>query len=72
MSIDRERCRITEPFSVPAAVALSQFMGVDGSRWTSSLRVSRITRPSLAFMKSAPSYASAAEDATNFITLHSV
>ena len=43
-----------------------------GWRWPSSLEVSRIIRPSLAFMKSAPSFDLAAEDATNLIMLHRV
>ena len=71
-NITLERCCFTDTFAMPAAVALSQCMGVGGWGWPSYLRVSRIMQPSLEFMKSAPSSASAAKDATNFILLHRV
>ena len=41
-------------------------MGFGGCGWTSSANFSIMVRPSLTFMESAPNYASAADDATNF------
>ena len=42
------------------------WIGVGSCGWTFSVRVMRITLASLAFRKSAPSSASAADAATNF------
>ena len=59
-------------FAMPTDVALSQWMGVGGWRCSISAKVSRNTLPSLIFKNSDPNSASAADEATNFRTMHSV
>ena len=48
------------PLSMPAVVALSQYMGVGGCRWLSYAKVSQIDCPSLTFTNIAPNSASTA------------
>ena len=57
---------------MPAAVALSQCMGVGGCGWPSSSSVSLIIFASFAFKKIAPNSASAADSATNLRIVQSV
>ena len=64
--MERERCSLMVPLEMPAAVALSQWMGVGGCEWTSSANDSQMVRHSFKFMKSAPNSASDADDATKF------
>ena len=53
-------------FTIPNAVVLSTWMGVEGCGWPNLCRVSLKILNSIAFMNSAPSSASAADAATNF------
>ena len=59
-------------FAIPAAVALSQWIGVFGCGWPNSSRVNRKIMPSLQFKKRAPSSASAAEATTKQRMAHKV
>ena len=68
----RDRCHLTVLFAIPAAVALSQCMGVGGCGWPSSLSVSLIIFASFAFKHIAPNSTSAADAATNLRILQSV
>ena len=60
----------TVSFAIPTDVALLQWMGVGGCGCSIYANVSFNTRPSLMFKNNAPNSASAAEDATNFRTVH--
>ena len=64
--MDRKRSFLMVPLEMPAAVALSQLMGVGGCGWPSSDNVRIMVHPSFTFMKSAPNSASAIDDATHF------
>ena len=68
----RYRCLLTVLFTMSAAVALSQCMGVDGCGWPSSSSVSLITFASLAFKNIAPNLASAVDAVTNLRIVQSV
>ena len=70
--MDCERCFLTVPFSMPAAVVLSQWMGVGGWGCSSSAKVSHMVRAYFTLRKSAPSSASSADDAMNLRMVHSV
>ena len=59
-----DRCRFTVLFAMPAAVLLSQCMGVGGCGWLSSSIVSLMIFASFAFKNIAPNLASAAGAAT--------
>ena len=65
ISMELERCFLMVPLSMPAVVALSQYMGVGGCRLLSYDKVSKIVCPSLTFMNSAPNSASATDNAKN-------
>ena len=67
-----DRCRFTVLFAMPAAVVLSQCMGVGGCGWPSSSSVSLIIFASFAFKNIAPNSASAADAATNLRIVQSV
>ena len=60
-----DRCHFTVLFAMPAAVALSQCMGVGGRGWTSSSSVSLMIFAYFAFKNIAPNLASAADYGTN-------
>ena len=66
-----DRCLLTVLFAMPAAVALSQCMGVDGCGWPSSSSVSLIIFASFVFKNIAPNSASAADAATNLRIMQS-
>ena len=68
----RDHFRFTTLFAMPAAVALSQCMGVGGCGWPSSSSVSLMIFASFAFNNIAPNSASAADAATNLRILQSV
>ena len=68
----RDRCLLTVLFAMPAAVALSQCMGVGGCGWPSSSSVSLMIFASFAFKNIAPNSASAADAATNLRIVQSV
>ena len=68
----RDRCLLTVLFAMPASVALSQFMGVGGCGWPSSLIVNLIIFASFAFKNIAPNSASVADSVTNLRIVHSV
>ena len=59
-----DHCFLTVSLAIPVAVMLSQYMGVGGCLWPISSRVILIILPSLAFMNSAASSASAADATT--------
>ena len=65
-------CRLTVFFAMPAAVALSQCMGVDGCRWPSSSSVTLIIFASFTFKNIAPNSASTADAATKLRIVQSV
>eukprot|EP00957_Ditylum_brightwellii_P196060 14937868-Ditylum_brightwellii.AAC.1 len=55
---------------MPTAVKLSLIMGVGGCRWPISSKATCMGFAWQAFQKSAPSSASAADDATSFNIVH--
>ena len=68
----RERCHFTVLFAMPAAVALSQCMGVGGYGWPSSSSTSLMIFASFAFKNIAPNSASTADAATNLRIVQNV
>ena len=68
----RDHCRLTVLFAMPAAVALSQCMGVGGCGWPSSSSVSLMIFASFAFKNIAPNSASSADAATKLRIVQSV
>ena len=70
--MDRERCFLIVSFAIPAAVMLSQCMGVAGCGWPISCKVSRIILPSLQFINNDPKSASAADATTNLSIPHMI
>ena len=72
ISMDQERCFLIVSFAIPAAVMLSQCMGVAGCGLTISCKVSRIILPSLQLRNIAPNLASAADATTNLRILHMI
>ena len=65
-------CCFTVLFAMPAAVSLSQYMGVGGCGWPSSSSLSLMIFASFAFKNIAPNSASAADAATNLRIVQSV
>ena len=57
---------------MPAAVLLSQWIGVFGCIWPISSNINQIIFVSLPFMNNAPNSVSAAEATTNFNVLHTM
>ena len=70
--MDHDRCFSEVPFSMPAAVKLSQLMVVGNWGWPSSAKVSRMMCASFTLRKIAPSSYSDADNATNLIMVHAV
>ena len=68
----RDCCRLTVLFAMPAAIALSQCMGVGGCGWPSSLSGSMIIFASFVFKNISPNLDSAADAATNLRIVQSV
>ena len=68
----RDRCLLTVLFAMPAAVALSQCMGVGGCGWPSSLSVSLVIFAYFISNNIAPNTASAADAETNLRIVQSV
>ena len=63
-------CLFIALFTIPTAVVLSMWIGVGGWVWPSSWSIRRMIRASWVLIKSAPNYASAADDATSFNMVH--
>jgi hypothetical protein len=61
ISIALECCRLMVSLTIPAAVALLQWMGVLGCGWPRSLSVSQKFIPSWQFKNNAPNLASAVD-----------
>ena len=72
ISMDQERCFLIVSFAIPAAVMLSQCMGVASCGWPISCKVSRIILPSLQFRNNAPNSASAYDATTNLRITHMI
>ena len=70
--MDCDRCFLTVSFTMPAAVVLSQWMGIGGWGCPSPAKVSRSMRASFTLRNIAPSYTSAAYDVTNLRMVHIV
>ena len=64
--MEQERFLKMVTLAMPAVVSISQWMGVGGFGWLSYVNVSLIVRPSFKWMKSAPKFSFAADDATHF------
>ena len=70
--MDRENCFLIVSFAIPAAVMLSQCMGVESCGWPISCKVNRLNLPSLQLRNNAPNSASAADATTNLRILHMI
>ena len=63
-------CLFIVLFTMPTAVVLSMWIGVDGWGWTSSWSIRRMIHASWVLTKSTPNSASAADSATIFSMVH--